>query len=126
MIWAKECKRCKEWKPAEEYFTGGNGTHTICKSCKDLFGNLLYFIRGLHKKYGIDDLVLLEAYRAQNGLCKICKRPNENGRELALDHNHETGAFRGFLCGRCNIGLGCFSDDSDRLVAAASYLKENS
>ena len=36
----------------------------------------------------------------QNGMCAMCGR---DGDKLVLDHCHETGLARGFLCSPCNI-----------------------
>ena len=40
-----------------------------------------------------------------------------------LDHCHETGEFRGFLCNNCNVGLGKFKDDPEILLNAIAYLQ---
>jgi hypothetical protein len=40
-----------------------------------------------------------------------------------LDHCHETGEFRGFLCNNCNVGLGKFKDDPVILINAIAYLQ---
>ena len=40
-----------------------------------------------------------------------------------LDHCHESGEFRGFLCHSCNSGLGKFKDDPDILMKAVAYLE---
>jgi hypothetical protein len=40
-----------------------------------------------------------------------------------LDHCHETGEFRGFLCSNCNLGLGKFKDDPEILLNAIAYLQ---
>ena len=54
----------------------------------------------------------------QEGLCAICRiAPIRH-----LDHNHEAAQLRGGLCGPCNMGLGQFADDPQRLIAAARYL----
>lgn len=53
--------------------------------------------------------------------CEICGK-TEKGRSLALDHDHETGRFRGWLCGHCNTGLGLFGDNVLGLMKAVNYL----
>ena len=73
-------------------------------------------------------------YRAmlesQDGKCAICGNPEvdfdtkaNRVRNLAVDHNHETGQIRALLCRGCNQGLGNFQEDLSRLEAAVSYLK---
>jgi hypothetical protein len=52
-------------------------------------------------------------------LCELCKRaPAEH-----LDHDHRTGAFRGWLCRICNTGLGALGDDIEGLQRALAYLQ---
>ena len=45
--------------------------------------------------------------------CECCGVPRE---KIELDHCHETGKFRGFLCGSCNITIGKFGDNYRSLV----------
>lgn len=60
---------------------------------------------------------------AQNGLCAICGATEaENGRALAVDHDHSTGEPRGLLCFNCNIALGKFQDNPKILRRALDYL----
>lgn len=54
-------------------------------------------------------------------VCDICQQRTLI--RLAKDHDHSSGAWRGRLCGRCNIGLGHFKDDSKRLRRAAEYIE---
>lgn len=56
----------------------------------------------------------------QESACAICKT---SGRFLHVDHCHATGKVRGFLCNRCNIGLGYYDDDPDLMEAATAYLR---
>jgi hypothetical protein len=56
------------------------------------------------------------------GKCMACGRVPEEARELHLDHNHDTGVVRGFLCDTCNVAIGMAGDSSERLRACADYL----
>ena len=58
----------------------------------------------------------------QHGLCQICNQPDERGR-LCIDHCHETNEVRGLLCRNCNLGLGLFTDNIDKLHNAVLYLQ---
>ena len=75
----------------------------------------------LFRKLGLTAARYYEMAEAQDWKCKICQRIPPN--KLHVDHNHETMEIRGLLCGACNVGLGHFGDDPDRLVAAAEYLR---
>jgi hypothetical protein len=58
------------------------------------------------------------------GKCWICEQPETiEGRSLAVDHDHDTGAVRGLLCTRCNWTLGRCEDDPKLLRAMADYLE---
>ncbi|AQX82044.1 hypothetical protein BWO91_06290 [Plantibacter flavus] len=68
-----------------------------------------------------------EQYRAmhadQQGACAICRKTEaQNGKALAVDHDHETGRVRGLLCDQCNIALGRFQDSPENLRRALDYL----
>jgi hypothetical protein len=81
----------------------------------------------IKKKYGIT----LEQYRdriaAQDGKCEICKQPPSGKRsksKLHLDHCHQTGKLRGFICGQCNTSLGMAKDSVAILAAMIVYLNK--
>jgi hypothetical protein len=52
--------------------------------------------------------------------CECCGQPAL--RTLCNDHDYATGAFRGWLCGNCNRGLGLLGDNVTGLMKAMSYL----
>jgi Recombination endonuclease VII len=54
--------------------------------------------------------------------CECCDRKLEVGK-FHLDHDHATGAFRGWLCNRCNLGIGQLGDSSEGLERALAYLR---
>lgn len=59
--------------------------------------------------------------RPANGDCQCCGRT----RKLCLDHDHETGEFRGWICDRCNRGIGALDDLPGGLLAAVEYLQNH-
>jgi hypothetical protein len=53
-------------------------------------------------------------------ICEICK----NQVKVCYDHNHETNLFRGWLCKKCNAGIGFFKDNPQYLLSAIDYLNK--
>tara|TARA_Y100000004_G_scaffold28565_1_gene29331 strand:- start:105 stop:437 length:333 start_codon:yes stop_codon:yes gene_type:complete len=65
--------------------------------------------------------------------CECCQKPVYASKETVpegvdgtwvwqLDHDHESGQFRGWLCKQCNTGLGNLGDDLESLLRAVQYL----
>lgn len=76
-------------------------------------------------KYGLSPEQYYEMWEQQKGRCKICGKELPEGQYLCVDHNAETGEIRGLLCNQCNMGLGCFHDNTNVMENAIKYLKEN-
>lgn len=115
-----------------------------CKSCKgkrntkrfeDKHGATLYEKYGtqpkyknLRRKWQLKHKYKLtpEDYKKmldmQENVCAICKRGPREHPNLAVDHDHTTGAVRGLLCQSCNRAIGVFKDNLGTLRGAISYL----
>jgi hypothetical protein len=76
-------------------------------------------------RYGIDQSEADALLADQGGVCAVCGGDDPRARNWHVDHDHATGAVRGILCGPCNVSLGGFQDDPDRLISAAMYLLAN-
>ena len=56
-----------------------------------------------------------------------CENPGcPSDERLAIDHDHDTGAVRGRLCGGCNSALGFLKDDPSRIAGLLRYLEASS
>lgn len=53
--------------------------------------------------------------------CECCGR---RGR-LVIDHDHESDAFRGWVCNGCNVGIGGFGDSKQVIESAIRYLERS-
>lgn len=75
---------------------------------------------GWAKEYGVTADFVLAVLEHQGGKCAVCtQRFTEPFR---VDHDHETGVFRGLLCNKCNLGIGLLGDNVESLRAALTYL----
>lgn len=67
---------------------------------------------------------------SQGHVCAICGNAETSTRRgqvknLAVDHDHRTGAVRALLCQRCNTAIGAFEDSEQLLFAAIDYLRRH-
>ena len=53
------------------------------------------------------------------GVCACCGTTEGT---MHIDHDHSTGAFRGWLCNKCNQGIGLLGDDIAGLRQPLNYL----
>lgn len=118
----KTCNKCNVKKEAEEFsMESGRGYRkTTCKLC----------VRSVAK---VRQKLRIEAdYPEEDYQCPICLRDATeasgcggiNKSPWALDHDHLTSKFRGWLCHSCNRTLGGLKDDFGILNRIKTYLKK--
>jgi len=125
----KKCKKCGEEKSKTEFYLNGatkDGLTCWCIDCN----NKNYREKHLHRKYNLTVKQYELMLKSQNGVCKLCKRPetrkqNNKIKQLCVDHCHRTGKVRGLLCHNCNTAIALFSDDPELLRKAAEYLEKH-
>jgi hypothetical protein len=54
---------------------------------------------------------------------EFCERPGCTRKAANLDHDHQTGAFRGWLCRACNMAIGLLGDNIGAVETALIYLR---
>lgn len=52
-------------------------------------------------------------------VCECCKKVPL---KWCLDHDHSDDSFRGWICERCNTGLGKLDDNLNGVIKAVNYL----
>ncbi len=132
------CKHCNSIKPLDLFVKSKStksGYRGICKDCFNAYyrkrrvekwdlvrsyEKKFHFQRRLKHEYNITEQEFNKLKQEQNSKCAICF----NEEKLVIDHCHTNGNVRGLLCSKCNIGLGMFKDDKQRLQNALDYLRK--
>ncbi len=139
---SKHCRECNLDRDKKYFYNDksrADGLNPLCKSCASINGKkrrAAYPEKGRTAHYRIKYGITLDKYNdmliEQDNVCKICKCPETASdsrygktRELAIDHDHETGRVRGLLCMSCNTGISRFKDNIDLLTSAIKYLEFN-
>ena len=139
---AKLCTKCCTMYPVEAFRSRGGSNahllHSTCNKClyeahrnwtaknpdrvQEYRNKDSWTLAKRCARRGITPEQLVDRYERQEECCAICK----DGIELmdsAIDHNHDTGEFRGVLCKQCNRALGMFKDSPVVLRNALEYLE---
>lgn len=131
----KKCKTCGEEKELALFPKDSNcsdGRRGCCNKCQAAKRRARPGWREKNRardrrwRYGLDDEAFKDLLESQGGVCAICTATLEPGKSsMHVDHCHETGQVRGLLCGTCNVGLGLFTEDVEKLLNAVSYLRQS-
>ena len=128
----KCCSDCKENKTISNFHKGSY----YCKDCANTRARK-WHKENIHKPevkrakrngwlkraHGITLQQYEEKLVAQGNKCAICDLALlPFGYGTHLDHDHQTGQHRDFLCTNCNRGLGSFHDNPNKLQKAIDYL----
>lgn len=105
-----DCKQCRN-KTRSERRKRDNTKYIEYENRPDV--KLKTFDRVLKRQYGITLEIFAQMLEEQNGVCKLCLKPerHKNKTKLSVDHSHVTGKVRGLLCHRCNVILGLLNED---------------
>lgn len=129
----QRCYICGIDKPLSEFHRDRNrktGHSVYCKPCACAKTREWWAAdpeRGKdlnRRKFGLRPGEYTAMNVAQGGACACCGDIPTGRNGLAVDHCHRTGRVRALLCGNCNLGLGNFQDDPDRLRKALIYLEK--
>ena len=66
-----------------------------------------------------DDLAIYELQEK----CELCDKKFTN--DKCMDHDHETGLYRGALCRQCNAALGKLGDNIDNIIEKLQRYKSS-
>lgn len=134
---SRTCRTCKTHKPIIEFDKNRDGSYRNAQRCTECIrANPAPPWKTTEKRrehhlrytYGLSPDDYTNLYKLQGGCCALCKKPEVKGiltgkgRDLVVDHDHETGTIRGLLCRNCNVGLGQFEDSPILLQSAIDYL----
>ena len=101
----KSCAKCSETKGLSDFYKHPytkDGLFSVCKICYSNRENLKNRL-----KAGFMSLKTTH--------CECCGIVDPN---IQLDHCHETGNFRGFICRSCNKTLGVNGDTYDSILSS--------
>jgi hypothetical protein len=104
-------------------------TLTKCHACRSVRQQGAVLTARLKKQYRLSREEYDAMIAQQDAKCLICGRSpslsdaTRTSRGLHVDHDHATGKVRGLLCYFCNMGLGCFRDQPDLMIAASEYVR---
>ena len=118
------CKECNKNQPPEEFQWVVRGKSNkpvlnslVCRTCRRKHEKVLRKL----KKENPKPLRWNSKEREWQAACDCCGKFDT---KLVCDHDHKTLEFRGWLCNKCNVGIGNLGDDIAGLQNGLRYLKK--
>ena len=121
----KICTRCGVEKLKSEFSLTASkrSLRCYCRNCCTEITRI-----NILKRLGMTIEQYEDMKSEQNNLCACCGQPEQYAssagnaaKELAVDHNHQTGKVRHLLCHRCNISLGFLEEDPELCELLKQY-----
>ena len=122
----KNCNCCKRSLPLSAFGndSGGNKLRSWCKECDAEY------------RKGANAVKKNAPPPEDDHCCEICgcsaeelnstvQHVTKTVSPWVCDHDHQSLTFRGWLCRKCNLGLGNFNDSIERMQNAIEYLKRH-
>lgn len=123
------CPKCNQPGEFSKNKARPSGLQSYCKACFGEYRKAWY----AKKTEEIGEFVYKAQQREYNLKIKYGLKPEEvpdrcqvctSDLRVCVDHDHNTGMVRGFLCDRCNVVLGRVKDDPKLLRQLAEYLEK--
>lgn len=107
----KKCIYCKKEKALDDFPKHSLYKDRLDTRCRECVKSQAAIRSKLHK-----------SAPQRPDVCECCgKVPIK----WCLDHDHNDDTFRGWICDRCNTGIGKLGDDISGLNKAVSYLRKS-
>ena len=126
------CKLCADVRATAWQNDNKDEAHVIQQRYRDKNPEkaVLRRLRRSATDMGFDPNEIEAYFLTHNGLCDVCGQPpgerDPRSKRLCIEHDHETGEFRGLVCRKCNLAIGLMDDNPKWLIEAANYLLKES
>lgn len=122
------CTKCLVEKPVEEFAMDRSRRKPKCRACTAEYDQQKK--RAVQSHFNSDRApysLILENRPPVGTPCELCgthmtHTPGPSC--MTFDHDPETGTFRGWICSKCNTGLGALGDNVSGLATAILYLAQ--
>ena len=115
----KSCSRCNKVLPISSFSLSNSSTsnkqfyHAYCKPCNSIRMQNTYLIKKTAPP------------KPKNCDCCGVSFDNVVNKNIHMDHCDKELAFRGWLCMRCNVGIGFLGDNLEGVLKAVDYLRKS-